>query len=534
LDFYAVTDHGEYLGVTPAMADPNNPLSKTMTAQGAFGGDRSQQEQTFFKIGLSFVTSQPLEDIYDKAWINKTWQDTVDAANRHYEPGKFTTFAGYEFTAMQVVDLEGGGAANLHRNVIFANEAPDTIFTTLESRDPAALWRWMDKQRGEGREVLAIPHNSNGSNGMMFSLFDENGEPVSSEALASQSRNEPLVEITQIKGTSDTRPIFSPEDEWADFEHYPFLIGSTRFSTEEEGGYVRPTLGLGLLAAREHGVNPFDFGLIGSSDSHIAGGNYTESAYTGKFPYDGSGPKQRGSIPVGESWEDEVPMEKRGGSVNHTAPTYSAGALAGVWAESNTRESIFAAFKRKETFATTGPRMRVRFFAGDYVDLALDDAELVQAAYRQGVAMGSKLTASEVPTMLVWAARDPLSAPLQRVQVIKVWRDAGEDHREKIFDVACSGGALPDAKTHRCPDNGSDIDEATCELAPSHGNAELKAKWRDPEWIQDQSAVYYVRVLEDPSCRWSTWDAVRNGTAPNPRLPISLQERAWSSPIWIN
>jgi len=187
LDFYAVTDHGEYLGVTPAMADPNNPLSKTMTAQGAFGGDRSQQEQTFFKIGLSFVTSQPLEDIYDKAWINKTWQDTVDAANRHYEPGKFTTFAGYEFTAMQVVDLEGGGAANLHRNVIFANEAPDTIFTTLESRDPAALWRWMDKQRGEGREVLAIPHNSNGSNGMMFSLFDENGEPVSSEALASQA-----------------------------------------------------------------------------------------------------------------------------------------------------------------------------------------------------------------------------------------------------------------------------------------------------------------------------------------------------------
>ena len=537
LDFYAVTDHGEYLGVTPAMADPNHPLSQTATAKSAFGAGGAEQGQTFFKIGLSFVTQNPIAEIYDRDWVRKTWQDTTAAADAHYIPGQFTTFSGYEFTAMRVVDSEGGGAANLHRNVIFEDKAPEDIFTTLTSGKPADLWAWMDKQRADGLDVLAIPHNSNSSNGMMFSLFDDEGNPVSQEALASRQRNEPLVEITQIKGTSDTRPVFSPNDEWADFEHYPYLIGSTLQAAVAEGGYVRPTLGLGVATDSAQGVNPFDFGLIGSSDSHIGAGNYTEANYSGKFPADGSGPEKRGSVPKGDSWSDVSEPSENGERrhVGATAASYSASGLAGVWAESNTREAIFAALQRKETFGTTGPRMRVRFFAGDYADDIIEQANLVETAYANGVAMGGKLMGqSTAPTLLVWAVQDPQSAPLDRAQVIKVWRNEAGGHQEKIFDAVCSSGAQPDPATYRCPANGSSVDISTCATDSGLGKPELKAAWVDPEFESEQSAVYYLRVLENPTCRWSTWDAVRNGTPPNPALPTTLQERAWSSPIWIN
>jgi len=534
LDFYAVTDHGEYLGVTPALNDASHPLSKTATALAAFGSNAAEQEDTFFNIGLSIVTQNPIADIYDRDWVRKTWRETIAAADAHYLPGQFTTFAAYEFTAMRVVDLEASGAANLHRNVIFADGAPNDIFTTLISSNPEDLWSWMDELRLQGLNSMAIPHNSNGSNGMMFSLFDELGNPIANEAMASRLRNEPLVEITQIKGTSDTRPVFSPDDEWADFEHYPYLIGSTVASQEAEGSYVRPTLGLGLSTGKATGVNPFAFGLIGASDSHIAAGNYSEEHYSGKFPADGSGPAQRGSIPKGDAWAvDGEQLE--GGHVGATAASYSAGALAGVWAENNTREAIFSALARKETFGTTGPRMKVRFFAGNFPSDILADANLVATAYAQGVPMGGKLTAQgEAPAMLVWAMQDPHSASLDRAQVIKVWRTPEGEHREQVFDAVCSDGQAPNATTHRCGDNGATVDLTTCAITHGQGASELKAVWSDPQFDNKQSAVYYVRVLENPTCRWSTWDAMRNGTPPNPALPVTLQERAWSSPIWIN
>ncbi len=536
LDFYAVTDHGEYLGVVPAMANPEHPLSKTETAQAAFGKNASETQATFHKIGLSFVTQTPLDDINDTDFMGGNWRATAAVADQYYRPGEFTTFAAYEFTAMKVVDIESGGAANLHRNVIFKNESPDELLTTLVAGDPQELWAWMEDLRDKGIDSLAIPHNSNGSNGLMFSASDENGEPLSKEVLQQRVRNEPIVEITQIKGTSDTRPVFSPQDEWADFELYPFLIGSRVLSQEVEGSYARPSLSKGLELQAERGANPFEYGFIGSSDTHLAAGTYDEKTYWGKFPAEGRDPKQRNSVPPGPpgtEWEDAEIKDNGAALSGVAAAAFSASGLAGVWAESNTRESIFEAMERKETFATSGPRMKVRFFAGDYASDLLDSVDNLEQAYAKGVPMGGRLSEqTDAPVMMVWASQDPLSAPLQRAQVIKVWRENGE-HKERVYDVACSGDAVPDAN-HRCPDNGASVDLSSCELAAGTGQAELKTLWQDPEFDSAQSASYFVRVLENPTCRWSSWDAARAGIKPNPDLPATLQERAWSSPIWVN
>ena len=537
LDFYAVTDHGEYLGVVPAMADPNSPMSKTATAQAAFGDNASASDATFSKIGLSFVTQSPLEDIYDRSFIAGNWRKTADIADQYYRPGEFTTFAAYEFTAMRVVDVNLGGAANLHRNVVFENTSPDDIFTTLMSGDPAELWDWMEQQRAQGNDSLAIPHNSNASNGLMFSATDENGEPLSKEVMEQRVRNEPIMEITQIKGTSDTRPAFSPDDEWAEFEHYPYLIGSNMLNQDAEGSYARPSLSKGIQLQREQGANPFEFGFIGASDTHLAAGTYVESTYWGKFPSEGRAPKLRNSVPpgpAGTEWEDAEISGEQGLLVGASAAAYSASGLAGVWAESNTREAIFAAMKRRETFGTSGPRMQVRFFAGDYQENLLTKVDTLETAYAEGVPMGGRLSEqSEAPKMMVWATQDPLSAPLQRAQVIKVWRDADGNHNERVFDVACSGDAAPNVN-YRCPDNGASVDLSSCDIQAGTGQAELKTLWQDPEFDANQSAAYFVRVLENPTCRWSSWDAARAGIKPNPDLPAILQERAWSSAIWVN
>ncbi len=536
LDFYAVTDHGEYMGVVPAMANPDHPLSQTETARIAFGADAKASAATFVKLGISFITQSPIEDIYDTDFIRATWQDTVATGDAHYRPGEFTTFAAYEFTAMKVLDAEAQGAANLHRNVIFENQAADMPYTTLDSGNPSDLWTWMEGEREAGRDSLAIPHNSNASNGWMFSLVDDNGEPIPSELLDQRRRNEPLVEITQVKGTSDTRPLISPEDPWAEFEHYPFLVGSKLPSTDAEGSYVRPSLGLGLAASASQGVNPFEFGVIGSSDTHVGAGSYVEETHWGKYPREGADPMLRGSVPngpPGTTWENSEPIVSRDPHVGSMASAYSASGLAGVWAEANTREAIFAALKRRETFGTSGPRMKLRFFAGNYSKDMLDASNLLTQAYAEGVPMGAHWQSEQAPSMLVWATQDPLSQPLQRLQIIKVWRDTDGHHQEQIFDVACSDGSTP-GDDYRCADNGATVDPTSCETDAGSGASEIKALWQDPLFQADQSAVYYVRALENPSCRWNTWDAVRAGTKPNPTLKATLQERAWSSPIWVN
>ena len=533
LDFLAVTDHGEYMGVIPFMDDPNHPLSQTMTAQVAFGDDAAAAADTFASIGISFVTGQPIEEIRDQDHMNQIWAETLNAADRHNDPGVFTTFAGYEFTAMTIVSQEEGSAANLHRNVIFRDDAPDQIFSTLDSRNPEDLWDWMTDQRSNGFDSLAIPHNSNGSNGEMFALSTYYGEPLTEAYALTRLENEPLVEITQIKGTSETHPMFSPNDEWAGFEQYDYFIGSAAQATINEGDYVRPALARGLAIAEEVGANPYEFGFIGSSDTHIAAATLSEENHWGKFPTDGANPQQRSSVPPeGFSDWDDVPEATNRRIL--TGAKFSASGLIGVWAEANTRDDLFDAMRRRETFGTSGPRMKVRLFAGDYSSEILNSAEMLEQAYAGGVPMGGNLNwdGTEAPSLLAWAIQDPLSAPLQRLQIVKVWAEDGQA-RERIYDVACSDGSTPNPETRRCADNGASVNVATCETTPGSGVGELKAIWTDPEFDSDQVSAYYVRVLENPTCRWSTWDAVRAGTPPNPKLPMTLQERAWSSPIWV-
>lgn len=534
LDFLAVTDHGEYLGIIPFMDDPNHPLSRTVTAQRAFGEDAAASAETFGAIGASFVIGQPIPDINDQSHMNQIWAETINAAERHYVPGEFTTFAGYEFTAMTIVDQEAGSAANLHRNVIFEDQAPEQIFSNLHSTNPEDLWAWMDEQRAGGIDVLAIPHNSNGSNGEMFALETYEGEPLTEAYALTRLRNEPIVEITQIKGTSETHPMFSPNDEWANFEQYNYFIGSSAKSTVNEGDYIRPSLARGIALAEELGANPYEFGFIGSSDTHIAAATLKEETHWGKFPTDGSGPESRSSVPP-EGYSDWTDVPASTNRRLLTSAKFSASGLAGVWAEANTREDIFAGMRNRETFGTTGPRMKVRLFAGDYDDAVLDAADMLEQAYAGGVPMGGNLAwdGTDAPTMLAWAVQDPLSAPLQRLQIVKVWAEDGAA-REAVYDIACSDGSAPDPDTHRCADNGASVDTSTCETTPGTGTGELKAAWRDPNYDAEQVTAYYIRVLENPTCRWSTWDAVRAGTPPNPALPETLQERAWSSPVWVD
>lgn len=529
LDFLAVTDHGEYLGIVPAMADPQNALSQTDTAKASFGADLASQQAAFLNIGQSFVNGTPIEEINDQTYMNSVWANTVAATEKFNEPGVFTSFAGYEFTAMVPIGPAGLAAANLHRNVIFEDEAPTQLFTTLDSTNPEDLWAWMDSQRSEGRDVIAIPHNSNASNGWMFAGETYVGGPMDSGYVKKRLKNEPIVEITQLKGTSETHPLLSPNDEWADFEQYKYFIGSTMRASVNEGDFVRKALARGLVIEEALGTNPYAFGLIGSSDTHLGAATLKEETYWGKFTIDGASPEARSSIPPNgaRTWDEAAPPPGR----LLSASNYSASGLAAVWADANTRSDIFAAMKRRETFGTSGPRIRVRFFASDsYSEDMLDASDLVSKAYEAGVPMGGELQADN-PGFIAWAMRDAQSAPLQRLQIIKVWTEDGALN-EALYDIACSGDAEPDPETHRCPDNGATVDISSCTTTHGSGASELKTFWRDPDYSQTQSAAYYIRVLENPTCRWSTWDAVRNGTPPNPDLPTTLQERAWSSPIF--
>ncbi len=451
----------------------------------------------------------------------QAWNDIVAAANRHNDPGNFTTFVGYEFTA------SGNASANLHRNVIFRGEmAPAMPFSAADSRNPEDLWDWMDEQREEGFDALAIPHNSNGSNGEMFSGLSFTGEELDSDYADTRMRNEPLIEIVQIKGQSDTHPLLSPNDEWADFEIMPYQIGS-RLSSQASGSYAREALGNGLAMAAESGFNPFRFGFIGSSDTHNASYAGYEDEFWGKSGIREDEPHERGSIPLTTD-EEGTPQY---GDDYYTR--FGAAGLAGVWAEENTRESIFAALRRKETFATSGPRIKVRFFAGfDMPDLDSEDA--VTQAYASGVSMGGELlaTSDASPEFLIWAQAEVDGVPLDRVQVIKSYLEDG-DRREQVYDAACGDGERPNPATQRCSDSGARVDLSDCSISKGIGARELKTRWQDPQYQPGDSAVYYVRVLQNPTCRWSTWDAIRAGYPPRDDLQAVITERAWSSPIWV-
>ncbi|HKU13058.1 MAG TPA: DUF3604 domain-containing protein [Steroidobacteraceae bacterium] len=524
LDFLAVTDHSEYLGILPAMNDPQHPLSKIPYAPDLFSTDRDKINAAFQRIGTSIRTGQYLPELKDPQTFRSAWRSIVESAERHYVPGRFTTFRGYEYTSAP-------DGQNLHRNVIFGSaRSPEQPFTALDSQNPEELWRWMDQQRARGMEVLAIPHNSNGSDGRMFQRVQWDGRPIDRSYAELRMRNEPLAEITQVKGTSETHPSLSPNDEWSAFEIMDTYIGSATKVTKFSGGYLRDALKTGLELQQERGVNPYRFGFVGASDTHNAAGPFEENRYFSKVGVLDATPQQRGSVPPpNQTWEN---YEPQGGAARYQ--TWGASGLTGVWAEENTREAIFAALRRKETFATSGPRMRVRFFAGYGLPDGLENRlDMVAHSYTHGVPMGADLLqrGTGAPRFLAWALRDPHAGWLQRVQIVKGWIENGKA-QERVFDVACSDGLTPDATTHRCADNDATVDLRTCGVSENKGAVELRALWSDPTFDPRQRAFYYVRVLENPSCRWSTWDAMRAGVEPNPQLPKTIQERAWSSPIW--
>ncbi len=538
LDFQAVTDHGTYLGMMPGMFDPDSPAYSHPDAAAL----RSAKNVT--ERRAQFVGVRRTNEFLNMDVVRGAWAEIVASAERHNDPGKFTAFIGYEFTS------SGKNRDNLHRNVIFrGSEHPPAPFSTLDSKNPEDLWEAMDGWRDEGIDALAIPHNMNGSSGRMFEMnyyYDES-KPIDNEYAETRMRNEPIVEVSQVKGTSETNPALSPNDEWANFEIMPYRIATKIFS-EPPGSYVRDAYRRGLEIEDGGVKNPFKFGMIGSSDTHVAAGSFEEDNYWSKVGLLDDSAMLRGSVPgsgsnsTGGDPSLNTPTTDRteDGSGRTYRDTYyhtwGAAGLAGVWAEENTRSALFDAMRRKETFATSGPRIRVRFFGG--VALAgadIDDSQFVKNAYANAAAMGSDYPSGDdgAPTFAVWALRDPMTAALQRVQIIKGWSKDGET-QEKVYDVACSDGASVNPTTHRCPDNGASVDMATCAISSETGASELKTVWTDPEFDADLRAFYYARVLENPTCRWSTWDAIREGVKPRQDMPATIQERAWSSPIWYN
>ncbi len=533
LDFVAATDHGAYMGILPAMDNPDSPMSDLDIAKRIFSAnDQAAILRNFQAVGLSVRKSEPIPEMYNRDLIDRTWQDTVATADKYYRPGELTTFAAYEFTSVTTRSDSGNtfGGGNLHRNVVFKGEAPDRLFSVLDSKNPEDLWDWMDDERSEGRDVLAIPHNSNVSDGKMFDLLTYEGGEMDPEYTSQRLRNEPIIEMTQVKGTSETHPALSPNDEFANFEIYELLLGSPTVS-KISGSYLREALARGLALEEATGTNPYEFGLIGSSDSHVAAGAYDENDYWGKVGIVDGTAVERGSVPPGGSktWEGV----ERDPNAEGWFSKWGAAGYAAVWAEENTRDSIFDSMRRRETYATSGPRIRLRFFGGDVSADMLDATDMVEQGYSAGVPMGGKLNVDAAPSFMAWAARDPRGAPLERLQIVKSWNTV-EGPQEAIYDMACSDGATPNPQTNRCPDNGASVDLTTCAPSTSQGDPELKAVWTDPDYETGVSAAYYVRVLENPTCRWSTFDALKAGVERNPDVPATLRERAWSSPIWTS
>lgn len=564
MDFYAVTDHGMFLGVVKAAAETTTEFSKNefsepyhdLNAPENMGADlfsilkRFRTFGPFLPSAVEDIASGELDRNAVLGVVRSAWRDTIDAADQFNDPGNFTTFAAYEYTTFSA-DM-----GNLHRNVVFegTDQLPREPFSRTHSANPEDLWQWMDELRAKGVESLAIPHNSNGSNGQMFKLVDWAGNPLNDDYAKQRIRNEPIVEITQIKGTSETHPILSSRDEWAGFEIMPYRVATNALS-QLEGSYVRDALLNGITLEQAGMTNPYQFGFIGSSDTHTAASQNDESNFVSKLGLLSSTAEQRGSVPqtglAAELGYQAMKVMGRGSSrvridgdiyAAGATPTFGASGLAAAWAEENTRESLYSAFRRKEVFATSGPRMQIRLFAGyGFDEDMLTEADGIERAYAQGVTMGGTLppyNSSDVeqafdltaPGFLVMASADTESAPLQRLQIVKGWVDADGTH-EEVIDVACAGDANLNLETNRCTDNGAKVDISDCSINAETGAGQLSALWHDPEFKADQHAFYYARVIENPTCRWSTWDANRAGVAPRPDLPTTIQERAWSSPI---
>jgi hypothetical protein len=517
LDFMAVTDHAEYAGTVPLANDPNSPISKLAIAEKLKVRGKEDIQRVYMFLGTSLLKNEPIHELMSPEVAGSIWKQVVTIADKYYQPGKFTTFAAYEWTSTP-------DNRNMHRNIIFkdSKKVPEVPFTSLDSEHPEDLWNWMDTQRKAGIELLAISHNANLSDGIMFPLeVDSKGRPIDAAWAQDRVNNEPLTEIHQLKGTSETHPLLSPTDEFAGYELLEALLGGVERTPKVHGSYIREAWQNGLGLQQTLGTNPYKMGVVGASDSHNTAAGYSQSDYFG-----------------GHGLLDATPEARLSGKkeVGANLGQLSTAGLGGVWAEENTREAIFAAMQRKETFGTSGVRIKVRLFGGwDFRPEVLNEKDWVKTGYAQGVPMGGDLPkkGGKEPTFIVWAVKDPDDANLDRIQIVKGWTKSGQIF-EKIYDVAWSGKRKPDPVTGKVPPVGSTVDVKNATYTNTIGDVELKTVWKDPDFDPNLNAFYYARVLQIPTPRWTTYDAKKLGVPPPNFAPATVEERAWTSPIWYS
>ena len=552
LDFLLVSDHGEYLGVIKMMNDPKNPISlhPKAAAVRASGSDVDASTQAFYGLVASAadggeVDPDPVLNYEGLRMLN--WKRMVHIVDQYNDPGNFTTLAGFEWSSQPY-------SSNLHRNIVFRDteHLPDMPFTYFDSGDPQKLWEWMDTQRDNGSTLLAIPHNGNLSQGLMYpdvvlgSLQGDSLQPESERApidrayAEARMRNEKLTEIIQTKGQSETHPLMSPYDEFAGFELWTKPVaGPGTVDPSSPNNYVREAFKRGMRYAMkpDFGINPFKYGVVGGADIHTSIISHEEYAHTGEHNLKSATPKQR----LQESEPGEPSKIEQG----------TAG-LSCVWAEENTRASIYDAMARKETWATSGPRIKVRIFGGyGFTEDTLNSLHWAEQGYANGVPMGGDLPApagSEKPTFMIKAHKGPHSGNLDRIQMVKGWVDQEGDTHESILNVVWSNnparspsGTISTSDSANkaggyyevLPAIGTDhVDISDASYTNSVGDAHLKAVWTDEDFDPAVPAFYYLRVLEIPTPRWSTYDAKALKIDPPLGFPSTIQERAWTSPIW--
>ena len=534
LDFLVIADHSGGLGATRALYDAPRFMIKDKTLlrwhDMMHEGEDGMQRVTAELINMA--GEGKLTELFPREQSRKNtmkiWQSHTAIVERYNEPGKFTAFMGFEYTLMPNGD-------NLHRVVMFRDGKPRA--DQVRPYDPQTegtetvdkLWDYMDAyEKKTGGKMLAIPHNSNVSNGLMFEMVAPGGGPMTADYARRRAAREPLVEITQIKGDSESHPFLSPNDEFANFGDAGWDLGNLTMQRKKTpdmlaGDYVREALKRGLAIEAKTGVNPYKFGLIGSTDSHTALATADEDNFFGKHS---------GGEPNAKRASEPQNLGTREGRFGWH---YLAGGYAAVWATANTRAAIFDAMMRREVYATTGPRMQVRVFGGwDFTDKDWA-GDWVKAGYARGVPMGADLKAGTGrPSFLISALKDPEGANLDRVQVVKGWIDATGKLNEKVFDVSWSSPEKRKLVGGKLTPVGDTVDIKRATYTNSIGAPELRTVWSDPEFNPGQRAFYYVRVLEIPTPRWVLFDMIRYGAKLLPEMELKSQERAYTSPIWYN
>lgn len=529
LDFLVITDHAEFIGLAPMIqrSDPAllaDPWGNWVHER--FNAGPDGRMEAFSNI-IEWGTVKLQNPFSSNDAARSIWGDFVEKAEGYNQPGRFTAMTGFEWSSSP----QGN---NLHRCVIFADGADKTSrtmpFSLFDGGDPEDLWRYMGSYEDKtGGRVLAIPHNGNLSNGLMFAEMDSKGNKLSRAYAESRMRWEPLIEATQMKGDEETHPFLSPNDEFADFETWDVsnISGSAPKKKEMlQYEYARSTLKRGLKLGKELGANPFKFGMVGASDTHTALSTTREENFFGKYQSTEPSPDRHN----GEVIPSEDP------SLRVLTSQESAAGLSAVWARENTRKEIFESLKRKEVYCTTGTRLRVRLFAGwDFAADEVSRPDFVSAGYRRGVPMGGDLREAPnggVPRFMIRALRDPDGANLDRIQVIKGWLDAAGNMHERIFDAAVSDGRQIGADGRCKTAVGSSVNIENATYTNTIGDVMLSAYWQDPSFNPTESAFYYVRVIEIPTPRWTTHDAAFFKIKRPDNVPATIQDRAYTSPVW--